>query len=81
MAFLVNRDTMPLVAVVVAYSLEYFIYSYTIQLNLRYCFPHYIIVTGADLADIKAKINDLLIKLQEWVNLNSLKLNVKKHLI
>ena len=37
-----------------------------------------IIVTGTDLADIKTKINHLLIKLQEWVNLNSLKLNVKK---
>ena len=37
-----------------------------------------IIVTGIDLIDIKVKINDLLAKLQEWVNLNSLKLNVKK---
>ena len=37
-----------------------------------------IIITGTDLIDIKVKINDLVAKLQEWVNLNSLKLNVKK---
>ena len=37
-----------------------------------------IIVTGSDIEDVKAKISALLIKLLDWVNMNSLKLNVKK---
>jgi len=37
-----------------------------------------IIVTGVDIEDVKIKINVLLDKLLDWVNCNSLKLNVKK---
>jgi len=40
-----------------------------------------IIVTGTDIESIKAKISMLLTKLSDWVNKNSLKLNVKKHII